>query len=281
MANRAGIVILVAFIGAAWATPVHAESRDFMISMSGFLGTTEQAEPVLNKLFRRLETTLGWPADSINGAYYPDPEDGLRQMKQLNPGFAVVTHQMYFEHRKSMKMRVIAGMELSDGAMSRFHLVTKKEGGPAKIEELAGRSIASPHLKEVLFAEKILLGGGLSLGSGSGAAKAIHLKAPLGALRRVHRGSADAALVDEPVVKQLSSLPFGNDLQVIFSSGEIPPLPVVSFGTSKAADRGPMAKALIGLCNGAEGAELCQSLRVSAIRSASDSTYAGMLEKLR
>lgn len=281
MANSARALLLVSMLGVSWAAPARAESRDFVILMSGFLGTTDQAAPVLDNLFRRLESTLGWPAKSINGAYYPDPEEGLQALKQQNPGFAVVTHQMYFQHHKAMKMQVIAGMVLADGAMSRFHLVARKEGGPTKLEDLVGRTIASPHLKETLFAEKILLGGRLRLGEGTGTAKAIHVSAPLAALRKVQRSQADAALVDEPVMKQLPSLPFGGELQEIFTSEEIPPLPVVALGSSAAADRQPMAKALLGLCTGAEGADLCSSLRLEAVRTASDRTYAPLLKKLQ
>lgn len=280
MSNRVGCSIAIVLMLAAWSSPAQAGPRDFVISMSGFLGTTSQAQPVLNDLFRTLEKQLGWPADSIQGAYYPDAGEGLEHIKQMNPGFAVVTHQMYAQHRRDMKMQVIAGFEMADGALSRFHLVARKEGGPTKIEELAGKTIASPHLEETLFAEKIIFDGQLSLGSGTDAAKAIDVRSPLSALRKVHRGQADAALVDEPVVRQLSSLPFGSELEVIYSSEELPPLPVVALGSSNASDRGSMAKALTSLCEGSEGAALCKSLRVRTIRPASDKTYAGLARKL-
>lgn len=273
-------LVLVGLLALVWATPAQAGPRDFVISMSGFLGTTEQAQPVLAKLFRQLESDLGWPVNTIDGAYYPEAEAGLQHLKQSSPGFAVVTHQMYFEHHKAMKMQVIAGFELADGAMGRFHLVTKKEGGPSKINELVGRTIASPHLAEILFAEKIIFGGRLSLSSGGDAAKAISVRQPLSALRKVLRGQADAALVDEPVVGQLSSVPEGSELQVIYSSELIPPLPVVALGGSNPADRGPMTKALTALCNGPEGAALCESLRVKSIRPASDRTYADIIRKM-
>ncbi len=278
MSRRIAILILLVCLTmttSAWAGP-----RDFVISMSGFLGTTEQAAPILSKLFRRLETSLGWEENTMNGAYYPDADAGLAAIKQLNPGFAVVSHQMYFDHRRAMKMHVIASMGLQGDALARYHVVAKKEGGPVKVAELAGRSLASPFLKEVNFVERILLGGGLVLGPGDGQVHPIHVRQPLRALRKVYRGQADAALVDEPVVAQLSKLPFGSELQVIHSSDSLPPLPVVSFGTSNAADRRPMAKALMALCDGEEGAALCRSLRLETIAAATDRTFAGLLQKL-
>lgn len=271
------LVILVSFLvsSSAWAGP-----RDFVISMSGFLGTTEQAAPVLSKLFRQLESSLGWPENSIDGAYYPDAEEGLAAIKQRNPGFAVVSHQMYAEHRSAMKMQVIASMELSEGALSRYHVVTKKSGGPAKLSELQGRSIASPFTKEARFVERVLFGGALALGPGDDQAHPIYVSAPLRALRKVHRGQADSALVDEPVVAQMSKLPFGSELQVIHTSSEILPLPVVALGTSTASDRRPMAKALQSLCEGDEGAALCGTLRLSKIRAASNATFSKISRQL-
>lgn len=271
MTRQLSLVIIVSCC--LWGSHAFAGPRDIVISMSGFLGNTDQAAPVLQKLFRRLETSLGWPAKSIDGAYYPDTTSGLAHLKQDSPGFAVVSHQMYFEHGRAMKMKVIGGMELSEGALSRFHVITKKEGGPSSLQELVGRSLSSPHLTETAFVEKILLGGAIKLGPGADAVHPIAVRQPLQALRKVHRGQADAALVDEPVVAQLSKLPFGGELHSIHSSAKLPPLPVVALGGSNAADRGPMTKALLALCEGSEGAALCKSMRLSAVRPATAKTF--------
>lgn len=272
--------IAIAISCCVWASQAWAGPRDIVISMSGFLGTTDQAAPVLQKLFRRLETSLGWPEKSIDGAYYPESNSGLQHLKQDSPGFAVVSHQVLFEHGRAMKMKVIAGMELSEGALSRFHVITKKEGGPASLQELIGRTIASPHLGERTFAEKVLLGGSIKIGPGADAIHPVAVRQPLQALRKVHRGQADAALVDEPVVTQLSKLPFGSELRSIHSSTKLPPLPVVALAGSNAADRGPMTKALLALCQGSEGAALCKSMRLSAITPATSKTFADIQRRL-
>lgn len=269
-------LLVVLVLGAA--RPAAAGPRDFVITMSGFLGTTEQAAPVLSKLFQRLEKNLGWPAKSIRGSYHPSAEEGLRALKGLQPGFAVVSHQMYAELRGPMKMEVLGAMELADGALSRFHVVTRAEGGPTKLSGLVGKTIASPHLGEVLFAERILLGGRVKLGSGGATAEDV--RAPLSALRKVARGQVDAAIVDEPVFRQLDTLPFGSELRVVHSTEVLPALPVVALGNATAADRQAMTKALGSLCSGAEGAELCASLRLEAVRPATDRTYAPLLQKL-
>jgi ABC-type phosphate/phosphonate transport system substrate-binding protein len=235
---------------------------------------------VLSKLFRQLEGSLGWEANAITGAYYPDAEEGLAAIQKLSPGFAVVSHQMYFDHRREMKMQVIASMELQEGALSRYHVVAKRDGGPAKVADLAGRSLASPFLKEIRFVERVLLGGGLALGPGDGQVHPVHVRQPLAALRKVARGEADAALIDEPVLAQLPSLPFGAELHAIHASEKLPPLPVVAFGTAAAADRTAMSKAILTLCAGAEGPALCKTLRVAAVEPATDRTYAGLQKQL-
>jgi ABC-type phosphate/phosphonate transport system substrate-binding protein len=261
------------------ASSAQAGERDVLVTMSGFLGTTEQGQPILDRLFRRLETQLGWPAQSIKGAYHPDAAAGLAYLKQRRPGYAVVTYEMYAKHRRSLKMQVIGGMELADGAMSKFHVVVKKGSGITKLGQLAGKSIASPHLHEIAFAERVLFGGALALRGAKGA-RPVQVSAPLAALRKVQRGQADAALVDEPVVAQLSKLPFGSQLEAIHSSARLPPLPVVALRGSRAADRQPMARALQGLCQGEEGAALCRSMRLARVTAATDSTYSDLLRSM-
>lgn len=272
--------ILIGALCSMLALPAWAGPRDFVISMSGFLGTTGQAAPVLSKLFRQMEGSLGWPEDSIDGAYYPDADEGLAAIKRLQPGFAVVSHQMLFEHRRDLKMQVIGAMELSDDALSRFHVVTKKQGGPSSLSELAGKRLASPFLEERRFVEKVLLGGKIGLGSGAGQLHPIDVRSPLSALRKVSRGQAEAALVDEPVVEQMSKLPFGEELRVIHSSDKLPPMPVVALQWANKADVPLMAKALIGLCNGSEGGELCRSLRLESVQPANERTFAGIQKQL-
>ncbi len=279
MTARTGASAVALVLALSQASPALAGPRDFVLSMSGFLGTTEQAAPVLEGLFRHLEKSLGWPERSITGSYHPDAAAGLEAIRRVQPGFALVTHEMYAAHRGPMKMQVIGGMRLADGALSRYHVVVKSAGGPASLAALAGKSIASPHLQEERFAERIIFGGGLGLG-GAGA-KAVDVRAPLSALRKVVRGEADAAVVDEPVARQLSTLPFGSELRVLHASERLPPLPVVALPRATPADRQAMARALLGLCSGGEGAALCRSLRLEGVEAASDATYAGLVARLR
>lgn len=279
MLDRARVSLLAFVVALATAGPAWAGPRDFVLCMGGFLGTTEQAAPVLEGLFRHLEKTLGWPEKSISGSYHPDAAEGLAAIKSVQPGFALVTHEMYAAQRGPMKMQLIGGMRLADGALSRYHVVTKATGGPATLAELAGKTIASPHLAEVRFADRVIFGGGLSLGHGG--AKAVDVRAPLSALRKVARGEVDAAVVDEPVIRQLSKLPIGAELRVVHSSDELPPLPVVAFPRASSADRQAMAKALLGLCSQGDGAALCRSLRLQGVEAVRDATYAPLLAKLR
>jgi ABC-type phosphate/phosphonate transport system substrate-binding protein len=97
-------------------------------------------------------------------------------------------------------------------------------------------------------------------------------KRPLKSLRDVARGEADAAVVDQSVVDSMKELPEAADLVVIHTAKPVPAPAVVVMGNG-IADTAALKAALVGMCARPDGAELCKTLTLTAIKDASDKDY--------
>ncbi|MCU0662493.1 MAG: phosphate/phosphite/phosphonate ABC transporter substrate-binding protein [Myxococcota bacterium] len=267
MSRRFSAILFLAFSTVAFAGPAMAGDKDLVFCLPGFPGTKIQAQPFVEKMLRHLEAKLSWPKGSMTGAYYPNEAEGLRQLDSLKPGIALVGPSVLTARYKSMGMKIIAKVEVQGRGDEVYSIVVKADG-PGTIEKLAGKKLAGAVVTDPKFVHDVLLGKKLAVGQLS----LVDEQKPLQALRAVARGQMDAAIVDKAVVDHLAELPFAKDLKVIFTASPVPAPAVVVFGEI-VKDAKKLEEVLTGLCQQADGKELCKTLTISSIKAASESNY--------
>lgn len=246
-----------------------AGPRELLLCVTGFPGSTEQARPTVEGFLGALADKLGWGEGSISGDYYPDPADGLEQIRARRPGYAAMSLDLYLAHGDSLEAEVLARAILHGREKQRYHVVVAREGGPAGVESLEG-IVYVPFRESVRFLGNLVLDGNRSL------AESLDLRYDtnaLAALRKVARGQAAAAIVEEEIVERFDEIREKDKLRVLTTGPWLPGPPVVALPGSPPADRAAMREALGGLCSGG-GAETCRSIRVDRFAAASSSDYA-------
>jgi hypothetical protein len=271
MKGRSGASLAaLLFVALAVAVPatVFGGARDLLLCVTGFPGNTDQARPTVRGFLDALAQRAGWDASAVQGDYYPDPRDGLRQIRERRPGFAAMSLDLYLAHGADLGAHVLAKAVMNGRDRQRYHLVVAKEGGPASADALSGK-ILVPFREEARFFGNLVLDGNRTLAEGLTYEYATD---PMSALRKVARGQAVEAVVEENVIARFNEVSVHDQLRVLVEGPWLPASPVVALEGSVEADRTALRDALVGLCAG-DGREACRSIRVDSFRAAADADY--------
>ena len=267
--RRHGFLVSLSLVVLLVPATVFSGPRDLLLCLTGFPGTTEQAGPTVRGFLDKLGDKLGWGAAAIQGDYYPDTEVGLQQIRDRAPGFAGVSLDLYLAHGSEFGAQVIARAVMHGRDKTRYHIVVARQGGPASVDALSGKVLV-PFRESARFLGNLVLDGKRTL------AESLDLQYEsnaMSALRKVARGQAVAAVVEEEIIERFDEVPVKDQLTVLAAGPWLPGPPVVALEGSAAADRTAMATALVGLCAG-DGAEACRSIRVDSFKAATNDDYA-------
>jgi len=244
-----------------------AADKNMIFCLTGFPGTTAQAQQAIDNFLRHVENVLGWPANSASGAFYPDPVQGSSHLKNDSPSLAVVTPDLYLSLHKELKMKIIAKVKAAGRGEEQYSIVVSK----AKIKSLAelkGKKVAGAVLYNPTFVTNILFGGEIKASD----VTLVNEPRPLSGLRSVNKGEVDAAVVDRSVLAHMASLPFAADLAVIHTSTTLP-LPVVVALPGGAKYIGAFKAKMSDLCGAPEGKTVCEAAQLESIEPANESDY--------
>ncbi|HUT79068.1 MAG TPA: PhnD/SsuA/transferrin family substrate-binding protein, partial [Polyangia bacterium] len=232
-----------------------------------------QAQPYIDKMLRHLEGKLGWPAGSMSGRYLPDGVQGSAELASASPGLALVDPSVYAGQQKALGMKVIAKVEVNGRGEETYSVVVRR-GGPGSLAELKGRTVAGAVVHDAKYVANVIMGGALEAGE----IRTVPEKRPLKALRDVVRGTVDAAVVDRAVIEHMAELDFAGEVVILHTSKPVPAPAVVVIGAG-VPHASAIAGALVGMCGRPDGAELCKTLTLTSIKSASDADYAPLLKR--
>lgn len=267
----AGLVLLF-----ATELRAHAEKHHRLVAcVIDAPGSTKVAAPYLDKLFRAIEAAVGWGEGSLTGLYTPSEKRCVRELRSKKTTLAIISAEVYVAHAKKLRLRPLGIAEMNGAKATRFHVVVKK-GAVASLAELAGATLVTNHGGDARFLARVVLGGAL------GEQVAVQrTREPLRALRSVHKGDARATVLDDGELEKMKLLAFADELQVLHSTTESFPNPiVVAIGTRGGEAPEQVAAKLPALCQG-EGKTTCEGLRVTGFSAADVDVLRALVERYR
>lgn len=251
-----GALVLGATLGGIGA--VHAGPKDFAIYTTRLGGDAETAQPYVNKFAGNLETALGWAKGGASGTFLPTKKEAQGFIEQKKPGFGVLEPALFLELRKTQSLEALASVESADLNTPKLNVIVKNAAYKT-LDDLKGKTVMTTLADSPRYLDRVVLGG-------TGSAETRFTLKQTGnvmkGIRAVLRGDADATLVDDEQLALAKKMEGGADLRVVHTSGALPPLMVVSFGTSLSdKEKKDLTKALTGLCGGA-GGDVCKEMHI-------------------
>jgi hypothetical protein len=271
MTDRILPFALLALCCAVLATSPRADAADtvhVLVFMENGIGTASQAQKYVDKLVSTAKSSNGW-ADA-DGKYVTRRKLAGRYVKKKKPHYAFMSLAPYLAWRKEQGLEVLGVADVERSGGRRYHLVSKTESGLAGCK---GKKLASNHLQDPKFIDRVVSGGHFTLGDFD----VMKTRRPVQTLKKVIRGNAACALVDDAQLAELPHIDGSQGVRSVWKSAELPPMPVVAFSSAPAAERAKFKASLGSLCAGSNKTT-CDKVGIRSIKPAGESTYAGVIK---
>ncbi len=256
--------------GAAVAAP-----HKLLVCYPNGAGSTAEAAPQLEKFFRQAEKLAGWPAQTLSGAYMVTADTCEAYLRDHKPDLALLSLPFFLANRARLQATPLLEVVPRHGEPEVMHVVATN--GATALAELRGKRLTGDMLDDLRFVSRIVFDGTLDAKQ---AFTVVPVRTALKAIKDVHRGGADAALLDHQSFLELKNLPFGSAFKQVYATPTLPGWPLVALGPGlSAADRRTLAAQWPKVCDGAEGAENCKQMRIGGLKAASDRTYEALVRK--
>ena len=175
----------------------------------------------------------GWPKDSLTATYFPQEKAGLARLAEPDVVLALVPLPFFLAHEKDLGLtaRWAVVQQGLEGTQS-WALVAKK-GAVKKPADLEGYSVFSTAGYAPDFVTRVALEGFGPLPASVNVTSGGQV---LSALRKASTGTDKrAAVLDAEQLKALPTLPFGAELEVVFTGPKVPVAVVSTVGVKLSA----------------------------------------------
>ncbi|MBD3868672.1 MAG: hypothetical protein IFK94_11155 [Acidobacteria bacterium] len=252
---RTALILMLCLVPA-----VPAASQDCLVFCApGYPGTTDEAQPTMDRFAGGLAAAAGWEPGGLAAVYYPSGPAGLERLQTPDVVLAMVTLPFYLKHGETLKLDpVLAAVAAGEGDGA-WSLVAARDR-LKQPGDLSGWTVTGlPAYHPGLVRGPVLSGWG-------DLPEDTELKFTsrvLSSLRKASRGENLAVLLDKTQVEALPSLPYAESLEVVYRSGPMPTsLLCVVDGRLPEERRTGLIRSLPGLEDSAAGAALLETIRL-------------------
>lgn len=225
-----------------------------------------QAKPAIAQMSTLLSKLAG-----IEGGFearFENTAAGCEAGLVEKPALAILTLGGYLAHRADFEP--LAQPKVKGEFTDTVSLVTN-QAGPSTLEGFKGKAIGGTPLAEPELLKRVVFEGKLDPLTDF---KAKETKRPLVAVRETAKGILDGALVTRVQHAAIASLPFADQLRTVWTSKPLPVVGLVAHKTATTpAQRKALQQAALGLCDHAEGKDLCALFGLEGFRAADAHAY--------
>lgn len=252
--------VLATFLSAGGPVlPAATATLGVVVCAPGFPGTTEEAQPTMDRFADAVVRAAGWTDASLTAAYHPTAAAGRAHLQESTSVLAVVPFSFYWMYRGELDLRPVLQVARDQGATETWSLIAHR-GRITRPADLDGWELTGLPGYAPAFVRGPLLSDWGELPASLRITPATRV---LAALRRAAADEEVAVLLDPAQEAALSSLPFSGDLEVVMQSPELPGFLICAVGGRLGDDRlSSVRRALLGLHKKKEGREILESMRM-------------------
>ncbi|PIE18398.1 MAG: hypothetical protein CSA66_04765 [Proteobacteria bacterium] len=256
------VALLLTAAGPALATEGHAPVKVVVLLETGIGGGT-QAQGFLDRFLGVVAERSGWSA--TESKYTTKRSRALKYISRQSPQLGLFSLAAFLELQATQQLDVVGEAIATAAGGRRYYLVAKTGAG---LDTCKGQTLASNHLGDPRFVDNVVFAGAARLAE----FRTTKTRRPVQTLKAVIRDQARCALIDDAQLAALEGIEGGETLEPVWTSAELPPIPIVAFPNAPAPLRKEFVAALEQVCVG-EGAETCANIGVQALRKANQKVY--------
>ena len=246
-----------------------------LICYHGGSARSESAQSTTDIMLRVVEEIGEWPSGSMTSLFTTKITECEIHLDEQKPQFAITTLGTFLAYRKNLNLIPLVQPFISGSSMEKYRIVVRK-GTFTSIEQLKGKTLGGSLVDEPAFFKRVILQGKVDPES------FFTLKSSrrvLRSLRALVKGDLDAVVVNSQQYRALGSLPFASELEVAFTSEDVPLVGVVANGQRTTTDeRNRFSQALSKICDHKEGKQLCELFGVEKFVPADVQAFKKVIE---
>lgn len=213
----------------------------------------KKVEKYIGQFIGTIADRIGIGEKSVTARYFTKQKPALDFLDKNRGSFIIGSLGFYLSRRESLNLLPLARVELIAGRASRYYLVVKK-GTFGTLDELKEKTISgSPLYEDPRFLSRIVFNNRVDVDSD------FILKPtarPLSAIRKLLRGEVDGVLLDQVQYRSLKSLPFSDEIAVVYTSPVLPEVGLMMVDTAATRIlKERLLKALITMGESEDGAD--------------------------
>jgi hypothetical protein len=273
--SRLGRIASTALVGLAGIALLSAPSPASADEPIGILvlkehgvGSASNAQSYVDELVGAVADANGW-SGSV-GKYVTRRAAAKGWINASKPHYGIMSLGAFLELRGPMELEVVGKAEVSRAGGRQYHIISKNQSSLAGCK---GKTLASDHASDGRFVDRVASGGQFTLSE----FQVVATKRPMQTVKKVTRGEAECALVDDAQVASLAKVEGGADVRSVWKSPELPPMVVVAFPAASKPERNKFKSKLGKVCKG-QGKGACDRAGIERLVAAGPGAYAAVVK---
>lgn len=263
---------LLTVLGLAAAGAVAADSHagdtvHILVLMENGIGSAAQAQPYVDELVGIAKDKNGWSA--AEGKYVTRRASGADYVDSKKADYGILSLGAFLSWRTPRGLEVLGVADVARAGGRQYHLISKSASG---LGGCKGKKLATDHADDPRFIDKVVSGGSFTLADFT----LIATKRPVQTIKKVSKGDAACALIDDAQLSELSHIDGTAGIKSVWKSAELPPMAVVAFSGTSAAERAKFKASLGSLCAG-QGKTTCDKVGIRSFKAASASEFSSVI----
>lgn len=226
-------------------------------------GSASTAQSYLDTLMAQVGRVNGW--SDVKGTYHTKRAAAKSFIEDTHPQFGMLSLGAFLALRGANNLQVIGQTEVEGGGGIQYYVISKHH---ADLAGCKGKTLASNHAGDAPFIEKVVAKGAFTLSEFT----LVTTTRPVQTLKSVLKDEAECALVDDAQMAELRSLEGEAEVHPVWFSAQLPPMPVVAFGSAPASMVDAFKGSLASVCTG-EGAKACAAAGIKTLKAVEASAY--------
>lgn len=243
-----------------------AEPVKFVVLLEGGVGGGAQAQGYVDELVAGFAKRCGWPGAAC--LYTNSRDRALEYVSAEHPAFGLFSLGAYLALVDAHKLTVIGVAEAKRAGGRQYFVVAKQGVG---LGDCKGQRLASNQAEDPRFIDRVVFAGAAKLADFT----LVPTRRPVQTLKAVIRDEARCALIDDAQKETLTSVEGGAELKVLWSSAELPGIPIVAFDGTDKDLVAALKKALPDTCS--DGRAMCTNIGIERLQAASDADYEALV----
>lgn len=247
------------------AAPAEAEaaapaddSVPVLVLRVGGTGSASSAQTYIDALMDVAARVNGW--SGARGKYFTSIKLAKGWVAAEKPHFGILSLVAYLSMRKQHKLSPVGTVQAAAAGGKQFYLISSTA---IDLTGCKGKTLATNLGADAKFIDAVVAGSAFSLAD----FEVVHTRRPVQTIKKVIRGEAQCALIDDAQIGAMSKLEGGEALQTVWFSPKLPSLIVTRFADASDAETTAFAANLPKICTG-DGAKACGAAGIDALDAA-------------